>query len=546
MNNTRYSLKAFFVAFLRTPAILRDIFISCLAISVFGLAMPLLTQTIVDEIVVNKATHTLVSLAGGIAFIGVLSSGLSWASQSLLMRLSRSIDVQMAQEVWTHMLKLPLSYFSTKSTGSVTNRIYNVERLREFVASTLLLCAIDVPFMVIFLALMLHYSVLLTEMVLSFQLATIGLSLFLGPRAKARGEEAQRATNALAGFTNERLAALETLKSLRLENAIGQEFTKNNSVRQEAIVRMREFGFAMNAVLGSMDQVGNAIVMATGAYLAITSTALSIGMLVAFQMFSQRVTQALGRIAGLTQSYQQAKATITLLAEVVDAPTESYVGENTLPATFSSLRVQGLKFTPALGRKSLFNGLSFEVLPGTTTLLTGRSGAGKSTLIRVLLGMHPEHDGQVLLDGVDCKTLGVGELRQAFGVVPQESVFFSGSILENFRLGCPSATLQDVQRACQQAGLHDSIEQLPAKYDTQLGQRGTGLSGGQRQRLSVARALLGGPQILLFDEPVASLDKDAARHIAETVNALRGEKTIIFVSHIVPENLIVDQHIQLG
>jgi ATP-binding cassette, subfamily B, bacterial HlyB/CyaB len=154
--------------------------------------------------------------------------------------------------------------------------------------------------------------------------------------------------------------------------------------------------------------------------------------------------------------------------------------------------------------------------------------------------------GRIRLDGIDIGHLAANELRSIFGVVPQETVLFSGTILDNLKLANPYASFEQVVAACRMAEIHAAIEALPTGYQTEIGERGVGLSGGQRQRLSIARALLKGPRVLIFDEATSSVDPMTAEQLARTINALKGRVTVLFIAHLVPRSLQADQVVKIG
>jgi subfamily B ATP-binding cassette protein HlyB/CyaB len=188
--------------------------------------------------------------------------------------------------------------------------------------------------------------------------------------------------------------------------------------------------------------------------------------------------------------------------------------------------------------------LSFK--PGHLTVLAGASGCGKSTLAKLLLGFYLPQEGKIALDGKDIRYLAANELRGVFGVVPQETVLFSGTLYDNLVMAHPHATFAEVIQACKAAEIHEVIESLSEGYQTEIGERGTGLSGGQRQRLAIARALLKKPKILIFDEAVSNLDQQTAELFAKTINKLKGKVTMLFITHQVPKGLQVDEVVELG
>jgi subfamily B ATP-binding cassette protein HlyB/CyaB len=176
----------------------------------------------------------------------------------------------------------------------------------------------------------------------------------------------------------------------------------------------------------------------------------------------------------------------------------------------------------------------------------GPSGSGKSTLAKLLQGFYLPTEGQIKIDGRDIRHLAANELRSHFGVVPQETVLFSGTIYENLIVANPNASFEQITQACRWAEIHDTIEQLPEGYQNPIGEHGAGLSGGQKQRLAIARALLKRPKILIFDEATSDLDRATAGQFARTINQLRGKVTMLFIAHQLPEGLEVDEVVTLG
>ncbi len=183
---------------------------------------------------------------------------------------------------------------------------------------------------------------------------------------------------------------------------------------------------------------------------------------------------------------------------------------------------------------------------GQCVALMGPSGCGKSTLARLLQGFYAPTRGTILINGIDTRYLSANELRSHFGVVPQETVLFSGTVLDNLQAANPRATFEDIVAVCRMAEIHGAIEQLPQGYQTEIGERGAGLSGGQRQRIAIARALLKRPRVLIFDEATSNLDQATAESFARTVNQLRGEVAILFITHAPLAALRFDRVIQLG
>jgi subfamily B ATP-binding cassette protein HlyB/CyaB len=208
--------------------------------------------------------------------------------------------------------------------------------------------------------------------------------------------------------------------------------------------------------------------------------------------------------------------------------------------------VEGLAFRYSEQLPFLYERFALQLPAGKLVALMGPSGSGKSTLAKLLQGFYAPTQGRIRIDGIDINHLAANELRSVFGVVPQETVLFSGTILDNLKLANPYASFEQVVAACRMAEIHGDLEALPNGYQTEIGERGVGLSGGQRQRLAIARALLKGPKVLIFDEATSSLDAHTAEQIGRTINALKGRVTILFIAHQMPRSLAVDHTVRIG
>jgi ATP-binding cassette, subfamily B, bacterial HlyB/CyaB len=264
----------------------------------------------------------------------------------------------------------------------------------------------------------------------------------------------------------------------------------------------------------------------------------TIGMLVAFQMFAGRLSQPILKLVGLWQQFQQAAIAVKRLGDVMDAPREPFSVVPTREGKRQSrIQIEGLAFRYGENLPWLYRGLSLAIEPGQCVAITGPSGCGKSTLAKLLQGFYQPTEGSIKLDGHDIRHLAANELRRSFGVVPQETMLFSGALYDNIVLGNPHASFDDVVIACKAAGIHDTIEALPQGYQSEIGEHGAGLSGGQKQRIAIARALLKRPTNLIFDEATSNLDDDTAMAFGETINQLKGKATILMIAHKLPKNL---------
>jgi len=343
-------------------------------------------------------------------------------------------------------------------------------------------------------------------------------------------------------FVTEYVSAMDTVKALQMEPQLAKQYATNLEQYLRAGFATRQIANLYSVSASALEQALTVSILAAGAWLVMTSDgAFTIGMLVAFQMFAARLAQPALRLAGLWQEFQQAAIAVRRLGDLMDAPSESYaLRPSHSHEGAGRIEIQNLTFAYSSAHAPVFENFNLRVEPGSCVALLGPSGSGKSTLGRLLLGFYVPTSGSVRIDGRDTRQLSANELRLQFGVVPQETRLFSGTVHENLAAAQPHASFAEIIEACRMAEIHDVIEALSQGYQTMLGEHGVGLSGGQKQRIAIARALLRRPRILIFDEATASLDRETAEALGHTISRLRGKVTMLFIAHQLPETLAVD------
>ena len=532
---------------LKHKRVWRDVLLASLSLQLIALATPLFTQAIIDKVVVHRTQSTLIAIAVAMAIFTVFSSLLTWVRQYLVLHTGNRVDAVLGAAVWEHLLKLPMRYFEHRSTGVVAARLHGVENIREFVSGAAVSLVLDLPFLIVCLGLMFWYSVMLTCVALAI-LAVIGIvSVLVAPAFQKQLNEQFLMGARNQAFVTEHIAGFETVKSLQMEPQLRQRYAGYLATFLQASFKTKQVGNTYNVFANSMDQLQTLLILMLGAYTVMTEPTFTIGMLVAFQMFAGKLSQPVLRIVGLWSQFQQASLSVQRLGDVMNVPTEPYslVPERLADGT-GRIDVQGLAFRYADDRPLLYQDLNLTIEPGKAVAIMGPSGTGKSTLAKLLLGFYQPTAGQIRIDGIDIRHMAANELRSYFGVVPQETMLFSGTIHANLTAANPAATLEQVVQACRMAGVHQVIEELPQGYQTEVGERGVGLSGGQKQRLAIARALLKGPRVLIFDEATSALDGETAESFARTVNGLKGKVTMLFIAHALPKGLKIDEVLQIG
>ena len=526
---------------MRHRKIWRDVLLASLALQLVALSTPLFTQAIVDKVVVHRTESTLIAIAAVMAILLVFNAVLSWGRQYLVLHTGNRVDAVLGAAVWDHLLKLPASYFERRPTGVVAARLHAVENIREFVSGAAISLLLDLPFLLICLAVMFWYSALLTALCVGVVLVIALASLIMAPIFQKQLNEQFMLGARNQAFVTEHIAGFETVKTLQMEPQLRQRYSGYLATYLASGFRTKQIGNTYNTFANTMDQVITLLILVIGAYTVMTNPTFTIGMLVAFQMFANKLSQPVLRLVGLWSQFQQASLSVKRLGDVMNAPAEPYsITPQRQNDGRGLLEISGLGFRYGEERPLLYSGLDIVVEPGQTVAVMGPSGTGKSTFAKLLLGFYPPTHGSIRIDGIDIRNLSANELRSWFGVVPQETVLFSGTILANLQAGNPDATLDQVAQACRMAGVHEVVETLPQGYQSEIGERGAGLSGGQKQRLAIARALLKRPRILIFDEATSALDSETAEAFAKTVNELKGKVTMLFITHALPKNLRID------
>ena len=544
----RFGFRWFVPELLKHKDIWRDVLIASLVIQLIGLATPLFTQVIIDKVVVHQTQSTLIVIGVGMVLFMVFSSVMTWLRQYLVLHTGNRIDAVLGTQIFRHLLRLPLPYFEHRPTGVLVARMQGVENIRQFVSGAAASLVLDLPFLVIFLAVMFWYSWQLSLIAFGMLTLIAVISVLVTPVFRDRLNRQFMLGARNQAFVTEYVSGMSTVKSLQMEPVLEQRYGDYMASYLAAGFSTRQLSNTYNVIANALEQIMTLAILIVGALLVMKNDGFTIGRLVAFQMFAGRMSQPMLRLVGLWQEFQQANISVKRLGDIMEMPTEPY---SLVPTRAQSveggvIELKDLSFRYTEQHPFLYRNLNLTFKSGHLSLLMGPSGCGKSTLAKLLQGFYLPTDGQIRIDGRDIRHMSANELRSIFGVVPQETVLFSGTIYENLNHANPHATFAEIVTACRQAEIHDVIEALPQGYQTEIGEQGVGLSGGQRQRVAIARALLKRPRVLIFDEATSNLDQQTAEHFARTVNQLKGKVSMIFITHQLPKGLKVDEVFRFG
>ena len=383
----------------------------------------------------------------------------------------------------------------------------------------------------IFIAIMFVYSVPLTLIVLVSLPLYVALSVVLVPVLRARLNEkfARGAEN--QALLVETITGIQTVKAGALEPAIARRWDEQLAAYVAASFRTSTLASYGHEGVNLTAKLVGAATLWYGARLAMDGQ-LSIGQFVAFNMFAQRVSQPIMRMAQLWTDFQQTGISMSRLGDILNTRTEVPPSNAVqLPALKGRVQFDRVTFRYRPEAPPVLQGVELEVRPGEVIGIVGRSGSGKSTLTKLVQRLYSPEQGRVLVDGIDIGLIDAAQLRRQIGVVLQENLLFNRSVRENIAIADPAAPIDQVIHVARLAGAHDFVSELPEGYDTVVGEQGTGLSGGQRQRVAIARALFTNPRILILDEATSALDYESEAILQRNMAAICQGRTVIVIAH---------------
>lgn len=510
-----------------------EVLAASLVLQLLNLAQPLVMQQIFDKVIAQQNLDTLYTL--GFVLLGVsLFQGLIGAVRTYLFAdTTNRIDIALGAEVIQHLLRLPLRYFDRRPVGELQTRLAELGNIRNFLTGSLLSLALDAVFSVIYIAVMVVYSGVLTIVTLGVIPLFLGLTLVASPVIRGQLRKAAERNAATQSLLVESLSGVQTIKAQNAENTIRWQWQRRYSAYMSETFRTLMIGVSAGTVGAFLNQLTGLLTLWVGAYLVIKGD-LTIGQLIAFRIISGYVVGPLLNLATSWQNFQGVALSMERLSDVVDATTEA--GDNDLdqlplPPVAGEVAFQDVDFRFSESASLVVNRVSFQVPAGAFVGIVGRSGSGKSTIMKLLPRLYQPEGGRILIDGYDIAKLQLGSVRRQIGIVPQDSLLFEGSIRDNIGLTSPDATPEEVVAAARVACAHDFIMELPEGYASRVGERGAGLSGGQRQRIAIARAVLQRPSLLILDEATSALDYLTERQVCLNLKKEFAGSTVFFITH---------------
>lgn len=514
--------------------VLLEIVAASLMIQMLGLITPIFTQILLDRVVVQRSTSTLIAIGTGLIVFSLFGVAMSSLRRYLLYHTANKLDLSLIVGFISHTFRLPLSYFETRYVGDITSRISENRKIRDFITGDAISTMLDILSVFVYISLMLWYSWQLSLMALAVIPVFIINTVIFTPFLLKLSRENFTAKTKEQSYLIQAIKGIGTVKSMGVERNVRWlwEDLINESVRINFSGKMLLERLTVST--GIIQTLISQFTLLLGVWLVIQEQ-LTIGQLVAFNMLVGNVISPFQRLIGLWNQFQEILVAVERLDDVLNSPLEEDLSSSSLvslPYIKGHVRFEEVSFRYNLENETnTLTNLSFEVKPGQTVALVGRSGSGKTTISKLLLGLYTPTKGKIFVDGQDLNSISLHSLRKQTGIVDQNTFLFGGTIKENLTVAHPQATMAEIERACSLAGAADFIRELPLKYETQIGEGGGLLSGGQRQRLAIARALLNKPRLLILDEATSNLDAESEQIIQNNLDTILKNQTTLVIAH---------------
>jgi len=525
--------------------------LTCAILStVMVIVFPSVTKWIVDDVVRANRPDKLLPLI----LLAVVAFLVQHVFNSLRIILNNTFEQKvifdLRSDLYSHIQLLPLRWFDNRATGDLMTRVIeDVNSVERVLIDGIEQGVVAVLQIVIVVTGMFYWNVKLALLALVPLPLLIGGALSYTLTAHRRYRLQRRAASNINALLHDNLAGIRQIKSFAREQEEHARFNRaSDQLRYATLVVMRTWA-VYSPSMSMFEATGAVLVLGFGSHAVLTGS-MQLGDLVAFLLLTAFLYDPISRLHQLNQLVQAGRAAGERVFDILDEAEEPGVGALS-PRTdgfdrgytkrvAGDIRYEDVSFSYVDGLPALTH-ISFYAPPGTTTALVGATGAGKSTLVSLLVRFYEFDGGQIYIDGRSIREYDLRTLREAIGVVTQESFLFNGSIRENLLMGKPTATDAELWRAVDAANARQFIERLPDRLESVVGERGVKLSVGEKQRLSIARALLKDPPILILDEATASVDTATERLIQEALEHLMANRTSIVIAHRLSTIVHADQ-----
>ncbi|RFU62875.1 ABC transporter ATP-binding protein [Peribacillus glennii] len=502
------------------------------ASSAASLLGPYLLGVAIDDFIVAGNTSAMLTLLVSLIGVYVFQSVTVWLQSFWMIGIAQDTVNTMRNQLFEHLHKLPIKFFDHRQHGELMSRVTNdIENVSSTLNSSVIQIFSSLLMLAGTVAVMVWLSPLLTLLTLMIVPLMFAGMKWITNRTGRLFREQQRNLGELNGFMEETISGQRIVKTFsQEEKVLGHFVERSEKLKHSGYLAQAYSGF-IPKLMNVLNNLSFAIIAGVGGILAFKG-AISIGTIVIFTEYSRQFTRPLNDLSNQFNTLLSAVAGAERVFEILDEEEEEKDEKEAVGLASVEGRVSfdNVSFSYETGSNTIKN-VSFQVNNGETVALVGPTGAGKTTIINLLSRFYEPDSGRILVDGQDTRNVTRASLRKNMGFVLQDSFLFEGSILENIRYGRLEATNAEVEEAAKLANAHSFIMKLPHAYDTVLNQDGGGISQGQRQLLSIARALLADPKILILDEATSSIDTITELKIQEALQRLMEGRTSFVIAH---------------
>ncbi|MEA2074017.1 MAG: type I secretion system permease/ATPase [Campylobacterota bacterium] len=514
---------------LSTP-IYRDVLWASLLINLFVLATPLFTMSVYDRVIPNNAQETLMVFTIGIVFVYVLDFFLKLTRGYLLELAGKKSDIIMSSIIFERVLDLKMSEHP-QSVGSFASNLKDFESVRSFFTTATMTAMIDLPFAVIFLAVIYYIGGYLVFVPMLTMLLILLYALVIRKPLQESIESSHEASAKKNSILIETLQNIETVKSMRMSSKQQWNWEESTGEIAEKNLKSRLMSSSIPSVTNLFIQLNTVFVVVFGVYL-IQEFELTMGGLIAVVILTSRTVAPMGQAAGLISNYSDAKTSYDVLNDIISKEVERPHGKEFVerPKFKGKIEFKDVCFNYPGTDIPALDSVNFTINPGEKVAMIGRIGSGKSTIAKLLLKLYEPTSGKILIDDIDIAQIDPADLRRFISYVPQDITLFRGTIKENIVSSEQHPAVEDIINAAQISGVEEFIKTHPSGFDMPIGERGAGLSGGQRQSVGVARALMQESAIMVMDEPSNAMDQTTESILLSNLSKQLKNQTVVTIT----------------
>ena len=515
----------------RYPLLAAATLLCALGASVMVIIFPVVTQRIIDDVLRGGKTEALWPMIALAAFGFFAQDGLNTLRILLNNTFEQRVLFDLRSDLYERLQSLPLTWFDHRATGDIMTRVVeDVGSVERVLIDGIEQGAVAILQITVVFGLMLWWSPSLALCALTPVPFLIAGALAYTFTAGQRYGVQRRAASDLNSLLHDNLDGIRQIKGYARDTAEHERFnTTSEKLRQATLVVMRAWAF-YNPGMNFFSSLGSLVVLGYGGWAALQGK-LDLGVLVAFLVLVRFLYEPVGRLHQLNQIIQAGRAAGKRVFDILDATPEPDAGQTPLPSPLhGEIKFENIRFAYGDGPDVLHE-INLTAKPGETVALVVPTGAGKSSLVGLLMRFYESTGGQITLDGQDIRDFAKKDLRRVVGLVSQESFLFNGTVADNLRFGKTDATDEELWTALRAANAASFVEKLPQQLDTEVGERGVRLSVGEKQRISIARALLKDPPVLLLDEATASVDNTTEKLIQQALDRLLQKRTSFVIAH---------------